>query len=152
MWESSLPLLVILGLSLVGHNQSVFVAALALLLLKWLGAESWLAPIEAHGISVGITILTMAVLVPVAQGQLTLGMAWDAFKSPVGLVAIAVGIGVSWVAALGVPFMKGTPEAVSALIVGTIIGVCVFHGLAVGPLIAGGLVSLALSLVNLVKN
>ena len=151
MLESSIPLLVILFLALFGSNYSVFIAALILLLIKWLGFEAWLAPVEAHGISVGITILTMAILVPIAQGKLTTQMLLDAFKSPVGLVAIAVGIWVSYLAAQGVPFMRETPEAVSALIVGTIAGVCLFHGLAVGPLIAGGLVSLVISLAGFFK-
>ena len=151
MLESSIPLLVILFLALFGSNYSVFIAALNLLLIKWLGFEAWLAPVETHGISVGITILTMAILVPIAQGKLTTQMLLDAFKSPVGLVAIAVGIWVSYLAAQGVPFMRETPEAVSALIVGTIAGVCLFHGLAVGPLIAGGLVSLVISLAGFFK-
>ena len=64
MLESSIPLLVILFLALFGSNYSVFIAALILLLIKWLGFEAWLAPVETHGISVGITILTMAILVP----------------------------------------------------------------------------------------
>ena len=151
MLESSIPLLIILFLAFFGSNYSVFIAALLLLLIKWLGFEAWLAPVEAHGISVGITILTMAILVPIAQGKLTTQMLLDAFKSPVGLVAIAVGIWVSYLAAQGVPFMRETPEAVSALIVGTIAGVCLFHGLAVGPLIAGGLVSLVISLAGFFK-
>ena len=151
MFESSIPLLIILFLAFFGSNYSVFIAALLLLLIKWLGFEAWLAPVEAHGISVGITILTMAILVPIAQGKLTTQMLLDAFKSPVGLVAIAVGIWVSYLAAQGVPFMRETPEAVSALIVGTIAGVCLFHGLAVGPLIAGGLVSLVISLAGFFK-
>ena len=91
MLESSIPLLVILFLALFGSNYSVFIAALILLLIKWLGFEAWLAPVETHGISVGITILTMAILVPIAQGKLTTQMLLDAFKSPVGLVAILPG-------------------------------------------------------------
>ena len=52
MFESSIPLLIILFLAFFGSNYSVFIAALLLLLIKWLGFEAWLAPVEAHGISV----------------------------------------------------------------------------------------------------
>jgi uncharacterized membrane protein (DUF441 family) len=149
-WDN-VPLLIILVLSVIGNNHSVSIAALLLLLIKILGYEVWFPYIESHGISFGITILTLAVLTPIAQGRISTSSMVDAFKTPIGLVAIIIGILVAWVAAQGVPFMKGTPEAVTALIVGTIIGVCFFHGLAVGPLIAGGLVSLIISLLGLLK-
>lgn len=149
-WDN-IPLLIILTLSVIGNNHSVSIAALLLLLIKLLGFETWFPFIENHGISIGITVLTLAVLTPVAQGRISANNMLEAFKSPTGLVAIAIGILVAWIAAQGVPFMKDTPEAVTALIVGTIIGVCFFQGLAVGPLIAGGMVSLVISLFGLFK-
>lgn len=149
-WDN-IPLLIILTLSVIGNNHSVSIAALLLLLIKLLGFETWFPFIENHGISIGITVLTLAVLTPVAQGRISVNNMLEAFKSPTGLVAIAIGILVAWIAAQGVPFMKDTPEAVTALIVGTLIGVCFFQGLAVGPLIAGGMVSLVISLFGLFK-
>ncbi len=147
----NLPLLIILVLGVLGNNHSVSIAALILLLIKLLGFGQWFPFIEAHGINIGVIILTLAVLVPLAQGRIDAGDIASALKSPVGLVALAVGIFVAWVAAQGVPFMKGSPETVTALVSGTIIGVCFFNGLAVGPLIAGGLVSLLVSLSGLWK-
>jgi len=149
-WDN-LPILIILILSVIGNNHSVSIAALVLLLIKMLGFSTWFPIIESHGINVGITILTMAVLTPIAQGRISTNGMLEAFKTPIGIVAIIIGILVAWVAARGVPFMAGTPEAVTALIVGTIIGVCFFNGLAVGPLIAGGMVSLIISLFGLSK-
>jgi len=150
VWDN-LPLLIILVLAVIGNNHSVSIAALVLLLIKILGFNSWFPAIESYGISFGITILTLAVLTPIAQGRISIGDMLEAFKTPIGLTAIIVGIFVAWVAAQGVPFMKGTPEAVTALIAGTIIGVCFFNGLAVGPLIAGGVVSLIISILGLSK-
>jgi len=146
------PLLIILVLSVLGNNTSVSIAALVLLLIKMLGFDTWFPFIESHGISFGITILTLGVLTPIAQGRISASGMLEAFKTPIGLVAIVVGIVVARVAAQGVPFMNGTPEAVTALIVGTIIGVCFFQGLAVGPLIAGGMVSLIISALGVFKN
>ena len=149
-WDN-LPILIILALSVIGNNHSVSIAALVLLLIKLLGFSTWFPVIESYGITVGITILTLAVLTPIAQGRISTNGMFEAFKTPIGLVAIIIGILVAWLAAQGVPFMSGTPEAVTALIIGTIIGVCFFNGLAVGPLIAGGLVSLLISLFGLSK-
>ncbi|WP_378954012.1 DUF441 domain-containing protein [Pelosinus sp. sgz500959] len=147
----NLPLLIILVLSVIGNNYSVSIAALLLLLIKLLGLEAWFPYIESHGINFGIIILTLAVLTPIAQGRISINSMFDSFKNPIGLVAIMIGIFVAWVAGQGLPFMRETPETVTALVFGTIIGVCFFHGLAVGPLIAGGMVSLVISLLGLFK-
>jgi len=149
-WDN-LPILIILVLSVIGNNHSVSIAALVLLLIKILGFETWFPVIESHGISFGITILTMAVLVPIAQGRISTISMLEAFKTPLGIIAIIIGIFVALAASQGVTFMAGTPESVTAIIIGTIIGVCFFHGLAVGPLIAGGIVSLIISFFGLFK-
>jgi len=147
----NLPILIILVLSVIGNNHTVSIAALVLLLIKLLGFFTWFPVIESHGINIGLTILTLAVLTPIAQGRISTSGMLEAFKTPIGLIAIAIGILISWVGAKGVPFVAETPEAVTALIIGTIIGVCFFNGLAIGPLIAGGLVSLIISLLGLTK-
>ncbi|MPL69336.1 hypothetical protein SDC9_15075 [bioreactor metagenome] len=144
-WDS-LPILVILVLSVIGNNQSVSIAALILLLIKMLGFETWFPFIENHGINIGIIILTLAVLAPLAQGNISMGSILSSMKTPIGIVSVLIGIFVAWAAALGVPFMQKTPEVVTALVVGTIAGVCFFKGLAVGPLIAGGMVALLVGL------
>lgn len=146
-WEHA-PLLIILVISVLGDNHSVSIAALLLLLVKLLGFDNWFPVLESHGLSVGITILTIAILVPVAQGNISLAGMAASFTTPITLIAIAIGVFVSWVAGQGVPFMKESPEAVTALVLGTIVGVCFFKGLAVGPLIAGGLVSLVVHVLG----
>ncbi|MCE5287531.1 MAG: DUF441 domain-containing protein [Pelosinus sp.] len=147
----NLPILIIIVLSVIGNNQTVSVAAMLLLLIKLLGFDAWFPFIESHGINIGIIILTMAVLAPIAGGRIDMDGIVSTFKSSPGLIAVVVGIFVAWVAGRGVPFMKDTPEAVTALVVGTIVGVCFFRGLAVGPLIAGGLVSIIVSGLELFK-
>ncbi|MBP1765066.1 MAG: rane protein yeaL [Firmicutes bacterium] len=150
-WDN-LPLLIILVLSVIGNNHSVLIAASVLLFIKLLGFNTWFPQIEKYGITLGIIILTLAVLAPLAQNRISVADIAGVFKSPAGIIAVVVGIFVAWVAAQGVPYMNSSPEVVTALIVGTIIGVCFFKGLAVGPLIAGGLVYLIVSLLNLAKN
>lgn len=147
-WDN-LPILMILLVSVIGNNHSVSIAAAALLLIKLLGLDLWFPYIQSHGIDVGITVITMAVLIPLVQGRISIGEMLDACKSQTGLVAILIGILVAWLATKGMFFMKEVPESVTSLIVGTIIGVCFFHGLAVGPLIAGGIVSVAVSFLSL---
>ncbi|SDF42028.1 DUF441 domain-containing protein [Sporomusa acidovorans] len=146
-WDN-LPLLLILVLSVIGNNNSVSIAVIILLLIKLLGFEAWFPFLESHGLNIGITILTIGILTPVAQGGISVKEMATAFKSSIGVISLAVGIFVSWAAGQGVSFMRDTPETVAAIIVGTIAGVCFLKGLAVGPLIAGGLVSLIISLLG----
>lgn len=147
-WEYA-PLLIILIFAVLGNNHSVSIAVTALLLLKLLGADSVFPYIEAHGLQVGITLLTMGVLVPVATGRIRMQEIVGVVQSAEGILAVAVGIFVAYAAAQGLPYMQDMPQIVTALIVGTIIGVCFFHGLAVGPLIAAGLVALLFRLGRL---
>ncbi|MPM49497.1 hypothetical protein SDC9_96227 [bioreactor metagenome] len=147
-WET-MPILVILVLSVIGHNQSVSVAAAVLLLLKLLKMDSLFPYLESYGLLAGITILTIAVLVPLAAGRITLTDMAGTLKHPLGLAAIAAGLLAAWLAGRGMVFIKDTPETVTALVIGTIAGVCFLKGLAIGPLIAGGFVSLILALVGI---
>ncbi|MBC8016846.1 MAG: DUF441 family protein, partial [Sporomusaceae bacterium] len=82
-WDN-LPLLIILVLSVIGNNHSVSVAALVLLLIKILGFETWFPLIENYGISIGITVLTLAVLAPIAQGRISASEMFETFKTPIG--------------------------------------------------------------------
>ena len=145
----NLPILLILMISVIGNNLTVALAALALLLIKLLGLSSWFPLIENKGISIGVTILTAAILVPLVSGRIGSTEILRVFKSPTGLLAILIGIAVAWVAAQGVPFMKSSPETVTALMIGTLIGVCFLRGLAVGPLIAGGVVALIVGVLKI---
>lgn len=145
----NLPILLILAISIIGNNHTVSIAALVLLLMKLLGFSNWLPVIEAKGISIGVTVLTAAVLVPLVSGRIDAQGMLNVFKSPTGLIAVGIGLAVAWIAGQGVPFMKSSPETVTALMVGTLMGVCFLRGLAVGPLIAGGMVALIVGLLKI---
>ena len=95
-----------------------------------------------NGLTVGIILLTIGVLAPLASGKITLG-AGD-FLDWKNLIAIAVGILVAWLAGRGVPLMMNQPRVVPGLIVGTVLGVAFLKGIPVGPLIAAGILSLFL--------
>lgn len=150
-WDN-VPILVVLVLSIIGNNHTVAIAALVLLLIQKLGLVTCFPFIETYGMNLGIIILTIAVLSPVAQGRISINEVLGLFKAPVGLIAIVIGILVAWIASQGVVFMKESPEITAALIVGTIIGVCLFRGLPVGPLIAGGMVALVVNVLGSFKS
>ena len=147
-----LTLLFVLILSVVGHNQTVIYAAVIVLILKIAaqisGQPQVLEWMGGHGLSLGIIILTAAVLVPIADGTVTVQTIIDSFKTPIGIVAIVAGLLAAISGGVGVPLMQTNPKVIPALIVGTMAGVFFFKGIAVGPLIAAGFTYFVMELIE----
>ena len=151
LYSGYLAIGIVLLLSILGSNTSVAYAAAIVLVLKVLGLNSVLHTIGANGINWGIILLTVAILEPVATGDITVQNMIDSFKSPLGIVAVIAGILAAASGGYGVQLLKSTPEVVSALIIGTMAGVFFFKGIAVGPLIAGGFVYLIMHILTALK-
>ncbi|MBP2169540.1 uncharacterized membrane protein (DUF441 family) [Erwinia toletana] len=140
---SSLIILILLGgLSFFVHNTAVTVSILVLLVIKITPLSQFFPYVEKQGITLGIIILTIAVMAPLASGSLPSSTLLKSFLDWKSLLAIAVGIFVSWLGGRGVSLMSSQPTIVGGLLIGTIIGVSLFRGVPVGPLIAAGIVSL----------
>jgi uncharacterized membrane protein (DUF441 family) len=140
----SLILFVLAGLGLISNNHSVAIAVLILLLIHLTNLDRFFPFLEQYGLTVGIIILTIGVLAPLASGKISWEMIVHSFTSWQSLLAIAVGIFVSYLAGRGVPLMKENPVIVTGLLIGSILGVALFRGVPVGPLIAAGIVALFL--------
>lgn len=135
-------LLVLGGLSLLVHNTAVTLSVAALLVIKLTPLSQFFPYIEKQGLTLGIVILTIGVLSPLVSGSLPPSTLMKSFLDWKSLLAIVVGILVSWLGGRGVTLMSSQPTIVGGLLIGTIIGVSLFRGVPVGPLIAAGLVSL----------
>ena len=146
MGQEYIIMLAILICGVVGHNMSVAYAAGAVILLKVLGLNQVIDVLGDKGVSWGIILLTAAIFVPIATGKITWGDIMHCFQSPVGIVSLIVGAGVAIFGYLGVDYMKASPEVTTALIIGTMIGVFFFRGVPVGPLIASGVVYVAMTI------
>ena len=133
-----LTLVAVLILSIIGHNMTVVYAALIVLAIKFFGTAEMLNYFGSHGLNFGIIILTAAILVPIANGTVTISTMIDSLKTPIGIVAIISGLLAAISGGAGVPLMQENPNVIPALIVGTMAGVFFFKGIAVGPLIAAG--------------
>ncbi len=147
-----LTLAFVLVLSIVGHNSTVIYAAVIVLILKIISQVSgqplileWMG---SHGLNLGIIILTAAVLVPIADGTVTIQTIIDSFKSPIGIVALTAGLLAAMAGGVGVPLMQTNPNVIPALIVGTMAGVFFFKGIAVGPLIAAGFTYFVMAIIE----
>ena len=151
MYSEYLMLLLILALGIIGHNTTVAYAVIIVLVLKLLGLTAMLDILSVNGLNWGIVLLLAAILVPIATGDVTIANMIDAFKSPLGVAAIVCGVFAAMAGGGGVELLKNDPHIVAALIIGTIIGVCFFKGVAVGPLIAGGMTYALMKLFAFIK-
>ena len=151
MYSEYLMLLLILALGIIGHNTTVAYAVIIVLVLKLLGLTAMLDILSVNGLNWGIVLLLAAILVPIATGDVTIANMIDAFKSPLGVAAIICGVLAAMAGGGGVELLKNDPHIVAALIIGTIIGVCFFKGIAVGPLIAGGMTYALMKLFASIK-
>ncbi|AEB99545.1 DUF441 domain-containing protein [Selenomonas sputigena] len=151
MYSEYLMLLLILALGIIGHNTTVAYAVIIVLVLKLLGLTAMLDILSVNGLNWGIVLLLAAILVPIATGDVTIANMLDAFKSPLGVAAIVCGVLAAMAGGGGVELLKNDPHIVAALIIGTIIGVCFFKGVAVGPLIAGGMTYALMKLFASIK-
>lgn len=143
MFDSTLLILLALAaLGFISHNTTVAISVLVLIVIRMTPLQQTFPWIEKQGLTIGIIILTVAVLAPIASGTLPASTLLHSFLNWKSLVAIAVGVFVSWLGGRGVTLMTGQPSIVAGLLVGTVLGVALFRGVPVGPLIAAGLVSL----------
>lgn len=147
--ESWLFLGIILVVALLARNRSLTIAVAIVLVLKLLPrSQQLLALVGGQGINWGVTIISVAILVPIATGKIGFQELMHAFKTPAGFIAVGCGILVAVLSARGVGLLSQSPEITIALVFGTIVGVVFFKGIAAGPVIASGMTYVILTIVN----
>lgn len=135
-------LLVLLACGIFSHNSAVTIAAAVLIVLKITPLHDLLPYVQQYGLNIGIIILTIGVLAPIASGKIAGESILKSFLSWKSLLAIAIGVFVAWLGGRGVKLMSNQPDIVAGLLIGTVAGVAVLRGVPVGPLIAAGILSL----------
>ena len=159
--ESFIFLGLILLVGAITQNKSIVYATIFVLILKVLfnitesyklkgiDIENFMIQFRKEGINWGVLVITVAILIPIATGEIGFSHLLNAFKSPIGWVAIISGISVSILSSKGVGLLSGQPEITVALVIGTIMGVVFFKGIAAGPVIASGITFCILRVVEL---
>ncbi len=104
--------------------------------------------LEAKGISIGVTVITIAVLVPIATGEIGFKELWTSVKSYYGWIALGAGAFVALIAKNGLTLLADDPQLTTALVIGTILAVVFFNGVAVGPLIGAGIAYMTMKIVD----
>jgi uncharacterized membrane protein (DUF441 family) len=150
--QATLFLLLLLAIGLFAKNNSLILAVVFLLILKLIGIDSKVfSTIQSKGINWGVTVITIAVLAPIASGDIGFKDLLGAFKSSYAWIALISGILVALLAKGGVTLLAKDPHITTALVLGTIISVALFKAVAVGPLIGAGIAYVAMKIVELIS-
>jgi uncharacterized membrane protein (DUF441 family) len=140
----NLVLLVLLALGIVGNNPTVSIAVAILLLIRLLHLERTFPFLEQYGLQIGIVVLTIGVLSPLASGKISPDTILSIFTHWQSVLAVLIGIFVAYLGGKGAALMTQNPLVVTGILLGTIIGVTFFRGVPVGPLIAAGMLAFIL--------
>ncbi|MBC3698517.1 DUF441 domain-containing protein, partial [Bacillus pumilus] len=117
--------------------------------IKLIGLDQKIFPVlQSKGINWGVTVITIAVLVPIATGDIGFKQLGEAVKSSYAWIALGAGILVALIAKNGIVLLENDPHITTALVFGTILAVSLFKGVAVGPLIGAGIAYLAMQAVK----
>lgn len=147
--SSTLFLILIFILGYIGKNQSIMVAVYILLGIQLLKLDEKMFPfIQQKGMTIGITVITISVLIPIATGEIGFEELVDSVKSYYGWIALGSGLFVAVVARGGLDLLANDPHLTTALVMGTIIAVVFLQGVAVGPMIGAGIAYLIMQIVD----
>jgi uncharacterized membrane protein (DUF441 family) len=87
-----LILLALAALGFISHNTTVAISILVLIIVRVTPLNTFFPWIEKQGLTIGIIILTIGVMAPIASGTLPASTLLHSFVNWKSLVAIAVGI------------------------------------------------------------
>lgn len=134
-------LIVLLACGVFSQNTAVTIAAAVLIVFRITPLSEFFPLLQQHGLNIGIIILTIGVLTPIASGAIPGNEILKSFMSWKSLAAIGIGLLVAWLGGRGATLMANQPNVVAGLLIGTVAGVALLRGVPVGPLIAAGLLS-----------
>lgn len=140
---SLIVLFILLGLGVFSQNNTIIMATALLIIVKVSPLHIHIMPVvEKYGLSLGILMLTIGVLAPIASGKISGEVILKSFVGVKSLLAIVVGVLVAYLGGRGVKLMTDEPSVIAGLLIGTVAGVALLRGVPVGPLIAAGILSL----------
>lgn len=149
--ESTLIILGILAIAILGKANSVAVATCLLLIIKLLNLDKFIFPaIDKNGMFWGIVILVMAILIPIANGSITIVNIKSVIFSWVGITAIVLSFITTYLSGLGLQYLtvQNHSDIMPALIIGAVGAAAFLGGVPVGPLITSGLLASVLKILH----
>lgn len=149
--ESNIILVIILAVSIIGKANSVSVAVAALLMIKLLNIEKYILPmLDSKGVFWALVILIATILIPIANGSISLIKIKENLISVVGIIALLLSFFTTYLSGLGLKYLtvQGHGDVMPSLILGSIAAAAFLGGVPVGPLITSGLLVLVMKVLH----
>lgn len=149
--ETNIILLIILAISVIGKADSVSIAIAILLIARLLHIETFIFPLlEKKGVFWGLVCLTAAILIPIANGNITSINIKNNFLSSVGIMALILSFFTTYLSGVGLKYLtvQGHSDVMPALILGAVVAAAFLDGVPVGPLITTGILALFMKLFH----
>lgn len=140
--SSVLPLLLILTIALLTKNNLLAAAAAIVFFLKLMRLNRLFSLLQARGLELGLLLLTVTLLVPFCNGQISLRHLLATLATPLGLLAVVGGLLGAYLNSQGLDLVAVEPMIVPGILVGVSISVLFFGGISVGPIMAAGITAL----------
>lgn len=147
--ETILVVLIITGI--VGKAPLISASACILLILKLIHLTHYFPLIERRGLEIGLLFLMLSVLIPFAQGEVSVKDIRNSVLSLPGMLALLGGVLATYMNGDGLRMLKVQPQLIIGLVIGSIIGIVFFKGIPVGPLMAAGLTAFFLKLFKMIN-
>ncbi|NFA60298.1 DUF441 domain-containing protein [Clostridium sporogenes] len=149
--ESNIILLSILVVAIIGKANSVALASCMLLLIKLLNIEKSIFPmIEEKGVYYGLILIIAAILIPIANGEVTFVDIKNTFTSYLGIIALLLSLFTTYLSGLGLQYLTVNKhgDIMPAMILGSVLAASFLGGVPVGPLITSGILALVIKLFH----
>jgi len=149
--NSNILLLAILVVAVLGKANSVAIATCVLLIIKLLNIDELVYPLlKNNGVNIGLIILIAAILVPIANGEITLNNVKNIFTSWIGIVALFLCFFTTYLSGQGLSYLttQGHSDILPAIILGSVLAAVFLGGVPVGPLITSGLLAMFVKIAN----
>lgn len=150
LMNSSFFLYIIIILGLLAQSRVIVLAGFSLLLTKELGLTLITEFLSNKGIEIGLIFLLMAILAPILLTPIDWGEFINTLINWQTLVAVVSGLLATQFNGMGLKLLEVSPHLVIGIVIGSLIGIVLFGGIPVGPLMAAGIAALLLELVEVI--
>lgn len=129
--ETNIILVVILAISVFGKADSVSIAMSILLVIRILHIDSTIFPVlNKYGVFWALVLLIAAIMLPIANGSITLGSIKTNFTSVVGIIALLLSFLTTYLSGLGLKYLTVDSHAgvMPSLILGAVAAAALLGG------------------------
>lgn len=147
--EMILVILIIVGV--LGRASILASAASVLLILKLTSLQRFFPALERRGLELGLLFLMISVLVPLVNGKIQTRELWGTFFTTSGIFAMIGGILATYLNSQGLSMLRTEPQLMLGLVLGSIIGIVLFKGIPVGPLMAAAIAALLTQIYSWIR-